>query len=298
MKKIGIFVIILVIAVFVVFYINNLFEGSNTPPSTTQDAEEEQQSSEEQSETTEDEEDETITEKISQSVTEVVDKTINFFVKDKLNVVAVGDSLTQGVGDSTDNGGYLGVLENALENSTLDDYTISNYGKRGNRTDQLLKRLEEEPELSQSIRKADLILITIGANDIMKIVKENFLSLSYDDFTVEQPKYQKRLHDIFKKIRSENSEAHIFLIGLYNPFSQYFEDIPELDKIINDYNFISRKVLGSYEPATYIPVEDLFINANSNLFAEDNFHPNKEGYNQIGERVIRYLEQAFEIEEN
>lgn len=237
----------------------------------------------------------TITDKVSQSVTEVVEKTIDFFVPKTLHITAVGDSLTQGVGDETENEGYVGIVRNRLENSNVDQLVVDNFGKRGNRTDQLLKRLKEKEDLISSVKNADMVLITIGANDIMKIVKENFTSLSYDTFTKEQSAYQNRLEDIFTIIRQYNEDAHIFLIGLFNPFSQYFEDIPELDKIITDYNYIGQKVVSNYESATFIPVKDLFVNTDENLFAEDHFHPNSKGYQLMGEQILKYLEEFFEI---
>ncbi|GAA0488128.1 hypothetical protein GCM10008986_12140 [Salinibacillus aidingensis] len=251
-----------------------------------------------ESESTIKNEEDTISDKVSQTVTDVVEKTIDFFVPKTLKIAAIGDSLTQGVGDETENEGYVGVLRNRLQNSNVDELVIDNYGKRGNRTDQLLTRLKENEDIISSVKNSDVVLITIGANDIMKIVKQNFTSLSYEMFREEQPAYQKRLKEIFETIRQYNSEAHIMLVGLFNPFAQYFEDIPELDKIIMDYNFIGQQVVADYSPATFIPIKDLFINSDKNLFADDHFHPNSQGYELMGERILYYVKQVYEIEQN
>src|SRR5699024_3332607 len=130
------------------------------------------------------------------------------------SIVAIGDSLTQGVGDETEQGGYVGILDELLnqEESTI---SFTNLGRRGNRSDQLLERLEEEEEVEIELQNADLIFITIGANDLMKVVRENFMDLKLQDFVEERTNYAKRLQRIFNEVRMINPDAHIYLIGFY-----------------------------------------------------------------------------------
>jgi len=230
----------------------------------------------------------TITEEIKEKVREVLQGAIKLFKKD-LKIVSVGDSLTQGVGDETENGGYVGILNHTFEDNNL-KINIENYGKRGNRTDQLLKRLENE-EISDSIKKADIVLLTIGANDIMKIVRNNFTNLNIQLFNQEKANYIERLRAIFDKINELNPEAQIYLIGFYNPFDRYLGDIVELEMIINDWNTAGQLVTDEYENATYIPIADLFRHSNVDLLADDYFHPNTSGYKLIAERVLDNLEE-------
>lgn len=213
--------------------------------------------------------------------------TIGYLFSKETNIVAIGDSLTEGVGDETDRSGYVGILDETI-NEKHHIAHFENYGKRGERTDQLLNRLEQTT-IKTSIKKADIILITIGANDIMKIVKENFANLSYDHFSSEQAYFKKRLRSIYSKIKEYNSHAHIFLLGLYNPFQQYFGDIEELDLIVDEWNLSSNEVTAEFANATFIPVKDIFVTEKEDLFAEDHFHPNDYGYFRIAERVLHYL---------
>lgn len=225
-------------------------------------------------------------------ITTVFKKTVNSLFKKEFHIVAVGDSLTQGIGDDTNNGGYIGILDDQI-NHTDDIITFENFGKRGNRTDQLLKRLEEQ-EISDAIEDTDIVLMTIGANDIMQVAKENFTNLTYPLFVEEQVAFEERLHHIFEKIQSINPNTHIYLIGLYNPFEKYFQDIEELDLIVNSWNQTSMDTVEAYENATFIPVKDLFDETDINLFAEDNFHPNLNGYQRIAKRVLTYLTDTVE----
>jgi lysophospholipase L1-like esterase len=229
-----------------------------------------------------------ITQEIKDNVREVIEGVINLFNKD-LKIVSIGDSLTQGVGDETESGGYVGILNHTFEDNKL-NISIENYGKRGNRTDQLLKRLEKK-EIASSIKNADVVLITIGANDIMKIVKSNFIDLKVETFEKEKQDYMKRLRSIFDEINELNPGANVYLIGFYNPFEGYFGDIEELEIIMDRWNEAGKDITEEYENVSYIPTADLFQDTNLELLAEDYFHPNTSGYKLIAKRVLEYVEE-------
>lgn len=225
--------------------------------------------------------------KVRNIISDVFQSTVNFFKKKDWTIVAVGDSLTQGVGDSQNQGGYVGIIDRAI-NEEEQHAIIHNYGKRGDRTDQLLLRIED-PKVATSISEADIVLITIGANDIMQVVKENFTHLTYRQFADERIHYEERLRTVFDEIQSLNDESDIYLIGFYNPFDKYFPEIKELGLIVDDWNAIGEKVVQDYSNATYIPTKDLFIDEESELLADDHFHPNDEGYERMARRVLNYI---------
>ncbi|WP_251427513.1 SGNH/GDSL hydrolase family protein [Mesobacillus maritimus] len=225
---------------------------------------------------------------IKEKVREVIEGTLNLFKKE-LKIVAIGDSLTQGVGDETESGGYVGILNHTFEDNHV-NVSIENYGKRGNRTDQLLKRLEQQ-EIEASIRKADVVLITIGSNDIMKVVKNNFMNLTLEPFEEERVEYRKRLRAIFDKINEINSNTQIYLVGFYNPFEGHFGEIEELGMIMTNWNDTGKSVTEEYENVEYIPVADLFVHSTQDLLAEDYFHPNTRGYKLMAQRVLYFMEE-------
>lgn len=227
-----------------------------------------------------------VTKTVKKKVREMIEGAITFFSQDK-KVVSIGDSLTEGVGDETESGGYVGILNHTFEDNRM-NISIENFGKRGNRTDQLLKRLETK-EISTAIEDADIVLITIGANDIMKVVRSHYTNLNIEPFQEEKISYVERLTAIFNKINELNPDSQIFLIGFYNPFERYFGDIEQLDIILDDWNTASESVTEEFENVYYIPTEDLFSNSTINLLAEDNFHPNTSGYKLMAQRVLEYL---------
>jgi lysophospholipase L1-like esterase len=235
-----------------------------------------------------------ITEEIKEKVRAVLDDVFVFFKKD-LRIVSIGDSLTQGVGDETESGGYVGILDHTFEDQKL-NITIENFGKKGNRTDQLLKRLEKK-EIKSSIKDANIVLITIGANDIMKVVKNNWTNLNMEPFQEEKIKYVERLTSIFNKIIEINPDAEIYLIGFYNPFERYFGEIEQLGMIMESWNDAGMTVTEDFQNVNFIPIYDLFSTTDENLLAEDHFHPNTKGYKLMAKRVLDFLEEFSEEKE-
>ncbi|ASN03981.1 SGNH/GDSL hydrolase family protein [Virgibacillus necropolis] len=234
-----------------------------------------------------------VTGKVKDLVTGAVQETVDFLTNNEARVVAIGDSLTQGVGDETGDGGYVGMLEDALNSTEETIVEFENYGKRGRRTDQLLKYLED-PKVATSISDANIVLITIGANDILQVVKENFTNITIDDFKEARVGYEDRLKKIFEKIYSLNPNAEVYFLGFYDPFGRYFPEVKELGVIVQNWNQTGKAITEKYNNATYIPTIDLFDDRGVDLFWKDNFHPNYKGYHRIAERVLEFLHKENE----
>lgn len=205
----------------------------------------------------------------------------------RLNIVAIGDSITRGVGDETKGFGYVGILKDKL-NTINQIVSIDNHGVTGNRSDHLLKRLDKV-EIIDDIEKADIVLITIGANDILQIFKENFVNLNLDQFSDEQNEYRKRVTNILEKVKQINSNTSIYLIGFYNPFRTFFADIDEVDFIVDHWNDIGYEVTTQFDNVYYIPTKDLFTGPANTYLSEDNFHLNHNGYKKMTDRILESL---------
>ena len=208
-----------------------------------------------------------------------------------LNVVFFGDSLTQGVGDRTDSGGYVPFVQDYyLEKAYIDHVVTSNLGVRGNRTDHLQKRLKKE-EVKQAMAEADVIFITVGGNDLMKVVRENFLSLTFSLFDKEQTLYGERFTNVIDSIREQNETSPIYVIGIFNPFYLFFQEIHEMNEVVTNWNNVSASVLSNYENTHFINIDDIFLDPTQLLLDDDQFHPNEIGYALIGERVVEAIDK-------
>lgn len=142
--------------------------------------------------------------------------------------------------------------------------------------------------MKRQLHTADVILITIGGNDLFQQGQTLF---DYDlTATSElQENYLENLNTIFKEINNVNDKAAILLIGLYNPFIELDEDF-DTNRIVRDWNNETAEVVALYKNAIFVPTFDLFqLSVNDYLYS-DKFHPNKAGYRLIADRVAPLIQ--------
>ncbi|CAG9621983.1 SGNH/GDSL hydrolase family protein [Sutcliffiella rhizosphaerae] len=216
------------------------------------------------------------------------------FFDRSFNLVFFGDSLTQGVGDESGKGGFTSTVKDYYEDkSYIDNVTITNLGVRGNRTNHLLKRLED-PEVQEALKNADVIFITVGGNDLMKVVRENFLDLTFTLFDKEQKLYADRLDSVLGEVRMHNDSSRIYLVGLFNPFYQFFQEIEEMNEVVTNWNETTLSVLDKYPNTAFVPIQNIFFDPEENLLDDDQFHPNQKGYQLIGNNILEEINRFNE----
>lgn len=283
----GLAILIIVTLLFLLLRTNQLYRTAVTEP--------EQETIDEVISQVEDmdEDMQTTTNDLSENLRNAVEQTLTVFTQNDYHITALGDSLTQGVGDETNRDGYLSTLKRRL---TASDYRvrIENFGRRGFQTTQIIERIEEENTVQRSLRRADIVLLTVGANDMLQIVRDNILNLEQELFESEINDYELRLTELIETIRTYNEDADIFLIGFYNPFEGYFDDIDALEDILIEWNNTGEAVFTDDPHGHFIPIHDLFGIEQVNLLADDNFHPNETGYSLIGARVFEVILPIFE----
>src|SRR5690606_5591663 len=134
---------------------------------------------------------------------------------------------------------------------------------RGRRSDQLLSMFQKG-ELTGPVTEADYILMTIGGNDIMRIVKRDLFNLNLAAFSEELLLFENRYQNIYSTIRSMNPQAPLIMVGVYNPFSLITDEIQEFDEIMAAYNGVMEQTIAQDPQACFVPVMDLF-EGNDNL---------------------------------
>ena len=203
--------------------------------------------------------------------------------------IAFGDSLTRGIGDETKMYGYSGRLAETIERwPAVKEVALDNRGKNGRRSDQLLALLQKghyDEELSQ----ADFMTMTLGGNDVMKVVKSDLFSLKKEMFDKELMHFSQRYRDIIAEIRVRNSEAPILLIGFYNPFSIITDEYTPFETIVNEWNDTIKQIADDDLNACFVPISDLFLTNAGMVYHTDFFHPSASGYEQMTERIIEYM---------
>lgn len=205
--------------------------------------------------------------------------------KKGLTVVALGDSLTRGSGDESGKG-YVGVLMDKIKEKTNRPVQLTNLGINGQRSDQLRQQVQQA-EIRRQIQNADMVLVSIGGNDLFQ-GGQSLVNFQAGDISAIENQYLENLTSIFQEIRQSNRDAHVFFIGLYNPFIQLDQD-KEMSKVVRHWNYESAEVSAAFPKIVFVPTFDLFeLNVNEYLYS-DKFHPNTEGYRLIAERVASLL---------
>lgn len=181
--------------------------------------------------------------------------------KKNVTLVALGDSLTHGQGDEDNQGGYVGIIKRQIEKKyTKTNVTAVNYGVTGDRSDQILTRLNQQKQLQSDLKKADVITMTVGGNDLMQTLEKNVLG-SQSDVTnsVDQAgkTYQKKLTKLFTAVRKENPTAPIFVISIYNPFYAYFPDVTVINQSITKWNRLTKQSLAKYPHTHFVDINRL-----------------------------------------
>jgi lysophospholipase L1-like esterase len=220
----------------------------------------------------------------NQTVEKVVKKDTTTDAK-RTKIVALGDSLTRGTGDS-EGKGYVGYLVGNLEEKSDQKLALSNLGIRGLTSVQLAQQVKEQ-EIQRQVESADIILITIGGNDLFR-GGEGLADLRPESLQPIETAFEQNLNSIFTDIRGVNEKADIFLVGLYNPFIE-LEKAEQTSQIVRAWNYKSSEITARYPKTVFVPTFDLFqLNVNEYLYS-DQFHPNSKGYQLIGERVASLI---------
>lgn len=226
------------------------------------------------------------------------------------NYVAVGDSLTEGVGDTTNQGGFVPLLSQAMTDTYNYQVIYSNYGISGNTSQQILSRMTKQEAIQKSLAKADMMTLTVGGNDVMAVIRKHLTQLSVSTFKKPATAYQKRLRQIIELARSENEDLPIYVLGIYNPFYLNFPEMTEMQEIIDNWNESTESVTDEYDNVYFVPINDQLYKGidgeegivstsgdqttviNDALFSGDHFHPNNIGYQIMSDVTMEKINET------
>lgn len=164
-------------------------------------------------------------------------------------IVALGDSLTVGVGATAKEKSYIGILEERLS------VRIINKGVIGDTTEDALRRLDADV-LS---RKPDIVLVLLGSNDYLKRIPQ--------ETTFEN------LHTIITRI--EASGAVVVLLGARGGLLN--------DKFSDDFGDLAKE-----SGALFVPQVMDGVIGEAGLMS-DEIHPNDAGYLKMADKIAPTL---------
>lgn len=209
-----------------------------------------------------------------------------FFKNDKLNYIALGDSLVEGINSYGEKGySYSDYLVNYFKENNKLSY-FNKYAKSGYRTIDIINDIRIKNDLKKDLRESNLVTISIGANDflnsfnIRNLDRNNILELKNIVINILPD-----VEDCIKEIR-KYAKQDIIIVGYYNPIPFLFNtngnDLDILFAFIDDEY---KKIANKYK-CEYLSIYQLFKNNSDYLPNPSNIHPSLEGYKSISDEII------------
>ncbi|MBS9804980.1 SGNH/GDSL hydrolase family protein [Bacillus cereus] len=210
-----------------------------------------------------------------------------------LQIVSLGDSLTRGVGDK-EGIGYVGRMKEDLQKDYKQKIALTNLAVSGAKMPDLLKQIEGSGA-QYSIKQADVIVLTIGGNDLFP-GWESLGKIDLETYRPDTETFQNEAKKIIEEIRKLNTDSPIFWLGLYNPFEDV-EDLKGSSNIVVDWNASLEKLALNDKNVYITPTFDLFQNRGKDLLYSDHFHPNEVGYTYMAERLVQNVVSKLKLEQ-
>lgn len=248
-----------------------------------------------------------------------------------VQLVAVGDSLTQGVGASQTAGGFVPLVARFISHTAAVRVNTVNAGEAGDTTLRVMTRINGNPQLQRQLRQADIITVTAGGNDALSAVsaarKELFQPNVEHLIAPAAATYAEHLQALLKRIRQLNRTAPVFVLGIYNPFYVELATNRGLNSGVTAWNHTIRRVTRQQQNMYYVNISRIgygqygqtppsrqlrqFAAANTPLLSSasvsqllvtaqgkntwlspgDRLHPNERGYHYIAQQVAHRINQ-------
>lgn len=199
--------------------------------------------------------------------------------------LALGDSLTVGVGSGLFAPGFVGCYHQLSEAALKRPICQRVYAKVGATTKEVLQSLEI-PEIAAAVHEADIVTITAGANDLIDAAEEflvnkkaTVLESALKISTTNLSKILDKIHAIHAP---KDNTYIIRLLNLYNPLP----NIPQIDPWIQQFN----SHLSHFSSLPHIKIADIyhpFAGHQQALLSADHIHPNSRGYDVMANAVYQ-----------
>ncbi len=221
-----------------------------------------------------------------------------FYHDDKINYLAIGDSLSVGINAYGEMSyGYSDYFSSYLDRegklkSYHKDFAVSGYRitdlKHQLETNQIITTKNTTLSLKKSLRDAQLVTLSIGGNDLLSDLNISTIDINL----LEEEEILKvidhmtdNLDDLLRELR-KYAKRDFILIGCYNPFPN--STLP-MNRLFSYLNNKVREICDQYD-IDYIDTYTIFKNNPDYLPNPTNIHPSVDGYEAIAQEIIKLYE--------
>ncbi|MEK5078365.1 S-layer homology domain-containing protein [Solibacillus sp. FSL W7-1436] len=237
-----------------------------------------------------------------------------------LYYLALGDSLAAGMNENGEIGfGYADLLAKNYQEQKSEVIFNKGFSYPGFTTVDVLKGIEENVTkpiydlngvsqnnvaIKEAIQQADIITLSVGANDILKNVNRS----ESGEFSFDTSGVLKSIQDvsvnykkIFESIYKINPEVKMIVMGLYNPFP-YIED-PAIQKqlslLVTTLNNSMKSIVENNGGIFTEVAAQIAADAKTYLPNPQNIHLSEAGYQVVADAMLKnYLDALIREEDN
>ena len=215
------------------------------------------------------------------------------------DVVGLGDSVPAGFACSCTT--YVSLVANALAKAQHTKVATHNFAQSGQTTQGLLAQLHNQAEM-KALRRADVVIVTIGANDLEEdpdCSPADSYACYRADLRALRPTYVRLLKRIHSLVQTR---ARVIVTGYWSVFQDGSVARQQGDTYVRNSNALTRAVNSLIassavaHAATYVDVYKPFKGDGDRddtwLLAADGDHPNAAGHRAIAAAIAHTLETA------
>ena len=199
--------------------------------------------------------------------------------------LAIGDSLTEGVGASSPESCFVAQLSRHLSYS--DQCHVRNWGISGMTTTELYLLLNTS-FMRRLLPRVSHLTITTGGCDFIDVYREG-LSLRRLYKTINH--VRRQADKILSLVRSCNQEAEICLLGFYVPLPAYEQGFTLASRVLDSMNRDYQKLCERHK-ISFINPFDTFLHHTD--FFSDEVHPNQKGYDALARLFIDHFSDSVQ----
>jgi len=200
-------------------------------------------------------------------------------------VLVLGDSLSHGTGDPTGKGYATDVADFLKRRGPIELVNLAVAGAESSD----LRELVRSANVRSLASSANLILLSIGGNDLShSLGGASAPGEALSAVAAARARLVGNLRAILSELRAANPSAPICVLALYQPFSGDAREIRVGASLVLAWSGLIGETALAFPNVVVVPVFDLFQGRPDRL-ASDRFHPNRDGYRAIADRIVQAL---------